>query len=43
MLIQSRKILPGTGRGTTEQSSVVEGAPSVSTACCHLPVPGRIC
>jgi hypothetical protein len=24
------KILPGTGRGTAERSSVVEGAPSVS-------------
>jgi len=41
-----RKILPGTGRGTIRR--MVEGAararraPSVSTLCCHLPVPGRI-
>ena len=36
------QILPGTGRGTAERSSVAEGAPSVSPAGCHLPVPGRI-
>ena len=46
------QILPGTGRVTMR--SMVEGSlstriafhaasgPSVSTACCHLPVPGRI-
>ncbi len=36
------KILPGTGRGTAGRSPVVEGAPSVRPAACHLPVPGRI-
>lgn len=41
------KILTGTGRGTAEQSSVVEGpgavesGPPVSAPRCHLPVPGR--
>ena len=36
------QILPGTGRGTAERSSVVEGStpPSALTGC-HLPVPGR--
>jgi len=36
------QILPGTGRGTATRSGVVEGAPSVTPAACHLPVPGRI-
>ncbi len=37
------KILPGTGRGTTQRSGVVERVtpPSALTGC-HLPVPGRI-
>jgi hypothetical protein len=43
MLEQGIKILPGTGRGTTSGSEVVEGSSPPSAFGCHLPVPGRIC
>ena len=48
---ESKKILPGTGRGTATRSGVVEGAqpramsmwraPSTSLRLVPLPVPGR--
>ena len=39
--IYSLEILPGTGRGTAERSSVVEGAPSVSPDGLPPPRPGE--
>jgi len=48
--MSGEQILPGTGRGTADRRSVVEGAgreglpsrpaPSVSASRCHLPAPG---